>query len=98
MTQVVQHVAEGVSRQSDYVDDWRNRQVYAVQPSDSANNSVYSMNHYDNLDRVVKAERYYDADADGPGSSADAPPTRTTPSSPEARPSTTTAAGFTPAN
>ena len=31
------------------------------------------MNHYDNLDRVVKAERYYDADADGPGSSADAP-------------------------
>ena len=73
LTTQIQHidsdsVEDADNRQTDYLYDWRGRLVYTVAPD-----GKYTMNHYDNLNRTIKVERYYDADSDGTGSDDDTP-------------------------
>jgi RHS repeat-associated protein len=61
--QATQHVASGDDRVTKYSYDWRNRLVYTVNPpADNTVHSTYSVNYYDNLDRVIMQQTYYDAD------------------------------------
>ena len=63
-----QHVDDDLDNDRDiyYLYDWRERLVYTVSPDDT-----YTMNHYDNLDRVVKTERYLNLDSDSTGNDAE---------------------------
>jgi RHS repeat-associated protein len=44
--------------------DWRDRLVFSVDPEEYDGKATYSRQELDNLDRVTKDEKYYDADDD----------------------------------
>ncbi len=65
LTATVQHVDASTTRVTQYLYDWRNRQQYVISEVDDQNRVTFSRSHYDNLDRVIRAERYHDVAGDG---------------------------------
>ncbi len=55
---------EANARVTQYKYDWRDRQVFVVDPLEYTSKVTYSRVELDNLGRVTKSERYYDADDD----------------------------------
>ena len=62
----ISHVDATTARTTEYLYDWRDRREYTLAPFDTATLATYSRNYFDNLGRVVKAERYHDVAQDGP--------------------------------
>ena len=56
---LIQHVDAQDFRLTNDHYDWRNRQEYLVFDEDAEGRVTYTKNYYDNLDRVVKTERYW---------------------------------------
>ncbi len=54
----VQYLSGGKSRVTEYKYDWRGRQIETLGDEDEQGNSIVSVQHYDNLDRVVMTEQY----------------------------------------
>ncbi|NUQ66465.1 MAG: hypothetical protein HUU20_28725, partial [Pirellulales bacterium] len=61
----VQYVDAVETRVTEYLYDWRNRQRYVIAEADDAGRVTFTRNHYDNLDRVIRVERYHDVAGDG---------------------------------
>ena len=55
---------EANARVTKFKYDWRDRQVFVVDAEEYASKVTYSRVELDNLDRMTKSERYYDADDD----------------------------------
>ncbi len=55
---------EANARVTKYYYDWRDRQVFVVDPEEYSSKALYSRVELDNLGRATKSERYYDADDD----------------------------------
>jgi RHS repeat-associated protein len=74
LTQQIQHVDAATTRVTNYRYDWRSRREYEVLEPDAQGRVTYTRTYYDNLNRPVKVERYYDADDDAsyPSGSIDA--------------------------
>jgi YD repeat-containing protein len=54
----VQHVGEGKIRTTEFKYDWRGRQTHTLAEEDENGNYIQTVQHYDNLDRIVKMEQY----------------------------------------
>ena len=65
VTAQIQHVDATTHRATQYLYDWRNRQQYVIQEADDQGRVTFTRNQYDNLDHVVRMERYHDAAGDG---------------------------------
>ena len=57
-----QHVDATTTRLTQFEYDWRYRQESVISPADVSGRVVYTKNHYDNLDQVIKVERYHEQD------------------------------------
>jgi hypothetical protein len=60
LASVTQHVDATTTRVTEYQYDWRGRQEYVIPPADDQGRTVYTRQHFDNLDQVIKVERYHE--------------------------------------
>ncbi|NUQ66081.1 MAG: RHS repeat-associated core domain-containing protein, partial [Pirellulales bacterium] len=73
-TAAIQYVDAVETRVTEYLYDWRNRQQYVIAEADDQGRVTFTRNHYDNLDRVIRVERYHDVAGDGVDADGDPNP------------------------